>query len=89
MLAVVRTDRGQVLMDQIRTAIEAQDPNALKRAAHALKGTISNFPTGPARGAAATMEGIGFDGDLDAARQMLPLLEQEVERLRMVLPALV
>jgi hypothetical protein len=35
------------------------------------------------------MEGIGFDGDLEAARRTLPLLEQEVERLRTVLPAMV
>ena len=38
---------------------------------------------------AATMEGIGYDGDLEAARQTLPLLEREVERLRTVLPAIV
>jgi PAS domain S-box-containing protein len=88
-LVQIFVEQSGSLMEQIRTAIDAEDANALKRAAHALKGTISNFPTGPARGVAATMEGIGFDGDLEAARRTLPLLEQEVERLRTVLPAMV
>ena len=54
-----------------------------------MKGTISNFPHGPARSIAARMEVIGFDGDLAAAREALPMLEAEVERLRTVLPSLV
>jgi hypothetical protein len=35
------------------------------------------------------MEAIGFDGDLDAATALLPLLEREVERLRDLLPTLI
>ena len=77
------------LMEQIRDAIEAGDAVALRRGAHALKGTISNFPSGAARAVAARMEGIGFDGDLRAARDTLPHLEREVDRLKAVLPALV
>ena len=77
------------LMAEIRGAIDAQDAAALRRAAHALKGTVSNFPAGPARAVAAAMEDIGFDGDIEAARETLPLLEQEVERLKTVLPALI
>ncbi len=88
-LVQIFLEHSPVLIDQIRAAIEAHDATALRRAAHALKGTISNFPTGPARGVAATMEGIGYDGNLDAARETLPILEREVERLRTVLPALV
>jgi PAS domain S-box-containing protein len=88
-LVQIFIDQSPLLMDQIRKAIDEQDATALRRAAHALKGTISNFPIGPARGVAATMEGIGYDGDLEAARQTLPLLEREVERLRTVLPAIV
>jgi PAS domain S-box-containing protein len=77
------------LLAEIQAAIEKGDTDALRRSAHALKGTISNFPSGPARGAAARMEMIGFDGDIAAAREVYPLLEQEVERLKTVLPALV
>lgn len=81
--------QSPTLLDQIRVAIAAGDSEALRRAAHTLKGTVSNFPTGPACGVAARMEVIGFDGDLAAARDALPMLEEEVERLRSVLPSLV
>jgi signal transduction histidine kinase/CheY-like chemotaxis protein len=77
------------LMTNIRTALDAADAEALRKAAHALKGTISNFPAGPARGAAARMEVFGFDGDFAAAKDLYPTLEQEVERLKTLLPALI
>jgi signal transduction histidine kinase/CheY-like chemotaxis protein/HPt (histidine-containing phosphotransfer) domain-containing protein len=77
------------LMDAIREAIDAGDGERLRRSAHTLKGTISNFPAGPARGVAARMEVIGIDGDLTAARDVYPILEREVERLKQVLPSLV
>jgi CheY-like chemotaxis protein len=82
-------EQSPKLMDQIRTALAAEDMIALRRAAHALKGTISSFPTGPARGVATRMEAIGYDGDVAAARETLPLLEQEVDRLRALLPVLI
>jgi HPt (histidine-containing phosphotransfer) domain-containing protein len=77
------------LLAEIHAAIERGDADTLRRSAHALKGTISNFPSGPARGVAARMEMFGFDGDLAAAREVYPLLEQEVQRLKEVLPALI
>lgn len=77
------------LLAEINDAIERGDTDALRRSAHALKGTISNFPSGPARGAAARMEMIGFDGDITAAREVYPMLEREVERLKNLLPALI
>ena len=77
------------LLHDIREAIEAGNPVALRRAVHALKGTISNFPHGSARVVATRMEAIGFEEDLAAAREALPLLEQEIGRLRKVLPALI
>ena len=88
-LVEIFLDQSPTLIDEIRTAIERQDAAALRRAAHALKGTISNFPSGPARGVAAQMEGLGIDADLETAKAVLPLLEQEVERLKVLLPALI
>jgi hypothetical protein len=35
------------------------------------------------------MESFGYDGDLAGARGALPLLEQEVERLQALLPAMI
>jgi PAS domain S-box-containing protein len=77
------------LLEGIRAAIDAGDAEALRRAAHALKGTVSNFPSGPARGVAARMEMIGFDGDIASAREVYPLLEQEINRLTELLPAMI
>ena len=78
------------LVDRVRAAIEADDGDALRRAAHALKGTISNFPIGPARSIAARMEVIGVRRRLRrGTRRRCPCSNSEVERLRVVLPSLV
>jgi HPt (histidine-containing phosphotransfer) domain-containing protein len=88
-LVSIFLEQSPRLMTDIRSAVNAGDAQALRRAAHALKGTISNFPLGPARGEAAKMETFGYDGDLASARDALPLLEQEVERLKSLLPAMI
>ena len=38
--------------------------------------------------ASTRMEAIGFGSDLAAAQDLFPILEQEVERLKTLLPAL-
>jgi PAS domain S-box-containing protein len=81
-------DSGR-LVDDISHAITARDAERLRRAAHTLKGSVSNFPPGAARDTAARMEEIGFAGDFDAAQEVFPLLEKEVDRLRGVLPTLI
>ena len=88
-LVSIFLEQSPRLMTDIRSAVNAGDAQALRRAAHALKGTISNFPVGPARGAAAQMETFGYDADIDSARAALPVLEQEVERLQSLLPAMI
>jgi HPt (histidine-containing phosphotransfer) domain-containing protein len=77
------------LVDEISHAITDGDTDRLRRSAHTLKGAVSNFPAGAARDAAAKMEAIGFNGDLDAARDAFPELEKEVDRLRGLLPTLI
>jgi signal transduction histidine kinase/CheY-like chemotaxis protein len=77
------------LLQAIREAIDEGDAERLRRSAHTLKGTISNFPAGPARGVAARMEIIGIDGDLGSAQDVYPILEHEVERLKQILPTLI
>ena len=88
-LVEIFVEQSKTLMEQVRAAIDAGDAEALRRAAHALKGTISNFPPGPARIVASQMETLGFDKDLVGARQSFPELEREVQRLRELLPALI
>jgi PAS domain S-box-containing protein len=87
-LVEIFVGQSKTLMEQVRAAVDAEDAEALRRAAHALKGTISNFPSGAARVAASQMETLGFDKDLVGAREALPELEREVQRLRELLPAL-
>ena len=77
------------LVDDISHAIAARDAERLQRAAHTLKGSVSNFPSGAARDTAARMELIGFDADFDAAQEVFPLLEKEIDRLRGLLPTLI
>jgi len=77
------------LVSEIGRAIADRDADRLRRASHALKGSVSNFPLGAARDTATRMERIGFDADFDAARDMFPVLEQEIDRLRGVLPTLI
>ena len=81
--------QSPVLMSQLRVAIREENAAAIVRAAHALKGTISNFPAGRARSEAARMEAIGLAGDFAAAREALELLDVEVERFRSLLPVLI
>ena len=81
-------DSGR-LVEDVGGAIAARDAERLRRAAHTLKGSVSNFPAGAARDTAARMEAIGFDGDFDAAQEVFPLLEKEIDRLRGVLPTLI
>jgi PAS domain S-box-containing protein len=76
------------LVDDISRAIADRDPERLRRAAHTLKGSVCNFPAGSARDAAARMELIGFDGNFDAAEEIFPLLQREIDRLRELLPSL-
>jgi two-component system, sensor histidine kinase and response regulator len=77
------------LLDEINHAIADGDADRLRRSAHTLKGAVSNFPAGAARDAVSRMETIGFDGDLEAARAVFPILEKEVDRLRGLLPTLI
>jgi PAS domain S-box-containing protein len=77
------------LVAAVRESLERQESEALKRAAHALKGAMGSFPAVAAQDAAARMELAGLDGDLEAARGLLPTLEREIDRLVARLPALV
>ena len=87
-LVEIFLDESPRLLDRVRTSIADGDTETLARAAHALKGTIGNFPPGEASTVAARMEEHGTAGDLTAARELLPALEAELQNLRTVLPAL-
>jgi HPt (histidine-containing phosphotransfer) domain-containing protein len=88
-LVEIFLDQSGSLLEEIRDAVEADDVPGLRRSAQALTTAISAFPAGAARDAAARMETIALDGELAAARQAFPALEQEVQRLRNLLPGMI
>jgi HPt (histidine-containing phosphotransfer) domain-containing protein len=69
-------------------AIEGGDAPALERAAHKLKGTVTNFAAAAAAEAAARLEAMGRDRDLTGAREAFARLRDEVAALRRDLAAL-
>jgi HPt (histidine-containing phosphotransfer) domain-containing protein len=71
----------------IREAVEARDPAALRSAAHALKGAVSNFAARAATDAALRLQRMGETGDLTAARSACGILEDELLRVEQALRA--
>ncbi len=74
-------DEGRVLMMQVGQAAAAGDASALVRAAHALKGMISNFCAPSVYRLALELEHMGRDGDLSAAAPLVDRLRVRLESL--------
>lgn len=70
---------GQLLA--VREAIAENDPEALARGAHRLKGSAGAFGNGPAFYRAAEMESMARNGNLASARESLEALEREMRNL--------
>jgi len=73
---------------RIRRALLARDARALRAAAHALKGAVSNFAAAPATEAALRLQQIGDTGTVTGARSALSVLEDELARVHEALAAL-
>ena len=73
---------SRMMLGQIRDAIAAGDPPGLNRAAHTLKGAISNFGAPVPFGLALKLEQLGKSGELAGAREACRALEAELELLR-------
>ena len=84
-MASLFIDECPRLLADVRVAWAAQDAAALARAAHSLKGSVSNFAAPGATQAAAHLESLGLAGELSPAGDALQRLEAELGRL---LPAL-
>lgn len=69
------------LLDDVGKAIEANDPVAVKRAAHRLKGALVSLGARPSTESARELELAGGSGDLSAARALYAQLEEEMSRL--------
>ncbi|HYN08851.1 MAG TPA: response regulator [Vicinamibacterales bacterium] len=73
------------MLSTLRAAVDANDANAVQRAAHNLKGSVSVFGGRPATRAALSLEGMGRDGSLASGRAAMATLEGEVHRLNRAL----
>jgi two-component system, sensor histidine kinase and response regulator len=80
---------GPSTMAQIRQALAAGDASALGRAAHALKGLVSNFCSGTTQASALAVEQMGKSGDLTAAPAAVETLGRQLEALLAELAAFV
>ncbi len=77
------------LYDEIEGAVRSRNAAALSRAAHTLKGAVSNFCAARAQAAAFALESAGREGRLDDAAAGLGTLDRELHRVREALSALV
>src|SRR5581483_7542364 len=69
-------------LDAINEAIGRGDGVRAAQAAHALKGAVAMFSTGPAWRAAQAIEHLARGGDLAGARRELEVLARELARLQ-------
>jgi two-component system, sensor histidine kinase and response regulator len=73
------------LIEQMREAIQESDPGGLQKAAHTLKGSVSNFGASLAVQAALDLETMGKTGDICGAAGALEVLEKGIDRIRVEL----
>lgn len=69
------------LLLEVRVAVEAADATLVGRAAHTLKGAVSNFGARAAADAALRLEHMGRTGELTDVTPALATLEVEMKAL--------
>jgi CheY-like chemotaxis protein len=74
-------------LQRIRAAIDARDSEALRRAAHSLKGAAANFDAEGVVNVARTFEQMGRDASFEEHETLWTALNAETERLLSVLRA--
>ena len=81
-LAGLFLDDSPVLVGQIRLAVQSCDSPSLEKAAHALKGSVSNFCAPRTHEAAVQLEEIGRTGQAATAQPALEYLEKSIDELQ-------
>jgi HPt (histidine-containing phosphotransfer) domain-containing protein len=67
-----------IRLDAIRDGLGRQDPMAIERAAHSLKGALATMAADGAAGAALRLEQVGRSGCLEGASDMLDALAAQI-----------
>ncbi len=88
-LARLFCEESPKMMEAVREAVIARDPERLQRAAHSLKGAVATLAAQKAFDAALRLERLGRAGDLADVDKAYAMLEAQVQRLRGVLESMV
>jgi HPt (histidine-containing phosphotransfer) domain-containing protein len=80
-LVTLFLDECPRMMAQVRESVERGTPDLIRRAAHAFKGSVSNFATGGPAETAFALETIGREERMADAPAVLALLERQVNAL--------
>lgn len=75
-------------MEKIRTALAENNPEQVAKAAHTLKGSISNFACPSAFDAVYQLELTGKNNTLDQTESAIQTVDEKVQELRPVLEAI-
>jgi PAS domain S-box-containing protein len=76
---------AEPLVAQAKQALNAADADAMGRAAHRLKGTVSHLGAPAAMEALRAVEHMGFAGDLSSAAAAMSNLETQIKQLEQAL----
>ena len=66
------------MLQRVRDAVTAGSVDEVRRAAHSLKGSISNFIDGGPTATAFELETLGRNGQLDGTRALVDRLDREL-----------
>jgi len=88
-LAELFFDDSRKLMDNIQEAIREGSEEKLRKSAHTIKGSVSNFSAQAPFDAAYDLENIGRKGEMDKAQACFDVLKGSIEKLREAMELLV
>jgi HPt (histidine-containing phosphotransfer) domain-containing protein len=75
------------LLEALRAAARDEQPEALKRAAHNLKGSSNNLGARTMATISSELESLGKQGTVEGAAELVAQLEQEYQRVCQALAA--
>ena len=80
-LAMIFIDECPRMLERLHAAVAEGSAEEVRRAAHALKGSLSNFIDGGPTATAFELENMGREGRLDETPRTLDRLEREIAAL--------
>jgi len=81
-LAELFIEDSQKLMNNIMGAIKEKDADKLRKYAHTIKGSVSNFSAQAAYDAAFELENMGRNSEMDKAEQAFEALKDKIQQAR-------